>query len=130
MFNYPFYKNYNNLPLTANLRDFIKKANRDSFNNFAKKSKETKLHYSLMNYRNYSDTFLNNKKYVEDLQTGYYLCDGDNEANNDDNEANKGNDNKIHNNKNIFFVVSTFIGGSTIIGFTIFYYKYSLLFHK
>ena len=59
MFNYPFYKNYNSLPLTADLRDYIKKSNTNSFNNFTKKSKEKKLHYSLMNYRNYSDTFLN-----------------------------------------------------------------------
>jgi len=61
MLNYPFNKNYNTLPLTVNLRDYIKKANRDSFNNYIKKSTETKLQYSLMNYRNYSDTFLNNK---------------------------------------------------------------------
>jgi len=115
MLNYPFNKNYNTLPLTVNLRDYIKKANRDSFNNYIKKSTETKLQYSLMNYRNYSDTFLNNKKYVEDLQTGYYLCDRDNEAN-DDNDANKENDNNIYIKKNIFFLISTFIGGSTIIG--------------
>ena len=98
MFNFPFYKYYNPLTLNTDLHDYIKKSNIDSFNKFAernKQSKQNKLQLSLINYRNYSDTFLrNHKKSKDELKNEDYLCDFC-----DLNE----NDNSDNNNTNTFF---------------------------
>ena len=131
MFNLSFYKYYNANPLMLNsgLRDYIKKSNIDSFNKFAernKKNSKTKLQPSLINYRNYSATFLNNKISKDELKNEDYLCDFS-DLSNEDGEDNHG----IHDNnninsyfkRNIFYLFSTFIGGTTIIGIIFFYYK-------
>jgi hypothetical protein len=140
MFNPSFYKYYNANPLTLNseLRDYIKKSNIDSFNKFAERNKKnsqnsqnsqnskTKLQPSLINYRNYSATFLNNKISKDELKNEDYLCDFS-DLSNEDGEDNHGvHDNNNINSyfkRNIIFLFSSFIGGTTIIGIIFFYYK-------
>ena len=131
MFNFPFYKYYNPLTLNSGLRDYIKKSNTDSFNKFAERNKknsqtsqtsQTKLHPSLINYRNYSATFLTNKISKDELKNEDYLCDFS-DLSNEDNDDNDDNNNiNSYFKKNILFLFSSFIGGTTIIGFIFFYY--------
>jgi hypothetical protein len=150
MLNFPFYNKHNNhLILDKKLRDYIKKSNTDSFNNFAKyqEHKNTKtnsntslLSCSLINYRNYSDTFANDKIDCSELENEDYLCNfydfnddcgvdfnnnnNTNKTNKTDNDINDNNDNN-DNNENIIKMLVIFIGGTTIIGITFIFYKYS-----
>jgi hypothetical protein len=138
MFNFPFY--HNPLTLNSGLSNYIRKANIDSFNKFAERNRKnsqnsqnslTKLQPSLINYRNYSATFLNNKISKDELKNEDYLCDFS-DLSNEESEDNEDNENKKdnHNNninsyfkRNIIFLFSSFIGGTTIIGIIFFYYK-------
>jgi hypothetical protein len=123
MFNFPFYKYYNPLIINQDLRDYIKKSNTDSFNKFAQRnSRHNKLSSSLLNYRNYSANLLNNKISREELENEDYLHDFCNINNEDDNSPHD-NDDKFHFKKNVVVLITSLIGGTTIIGFILFYYK-------
>jgi hypothetical protein len=128
MFNFPFsfYKYYKPVILNKDLRDYIKKTNMESFNKFAQVNK---LKPCLMNYRNYSSSFLNNKISKYEIINEDYICGLDEieqEArdNHDDKHDHCDNNNSINYyvKKNILVYISTFIGGTTIIGFLFFYY--------
>ena len=124
MFNFLFYKYYNTLIMNQDLRDYIKKSNTNSFNKFAERnSKKNKLSLSLLNYRNYSANLLNNKISREELENEDYLhdfCNINNEANN---EEHHDDGDKLYFKKNIVNLLSSLIGGTTIISFIYFYYK-------
>ena len=136
MLNFPFYnKHINHLVLDKNLRDYIKKSNTDSFNNFSEKQQHQQqykniktnlsnslLSSSLINYRNYSDTFTKNQTCDCDLENEDYLCnfydlndDGDIEFNNKNSKPNSANSTNSTNSakitiaKKIYFL----IGGTT-----------------
>jgi hypothetical protein len=146
MLNFPFYnKHINHLVLDKNLRDYIKKSNTDSFNKFAEKQQEQQykktnpnssnslLHASLINYRNYSDTFTSNQTDC-DLENEDYLCnfcdlnDDDNvEFNNKNSKtatANISNTAKTTIAKKMYFLIG--VAGAFITigsGITFIYYK-------
>jgi hypothetical protein len=146
MFNFPFYNKHTNyLILDKNLRDHIKKSNTDSFNKFAEKQQyqqqykniktilsNSLLSSSLINYRNYSDTFINNQICHCDLENEDYLCnfcdlDDDNEIefNNKNSKPNTANTEKITIAKKMFFLIggtTAFIGIGTWVA--VLYYKY------
>jgi len=155
MLNFPFYNKHSNyLILDKNLRDYIKKSNTVSFNKFNEQQqqqyKNTKpnsnnslLSASLMNYRNYSDTFINNQNDVSELENEDYFCGlsdlsdcdcdcsyhfSNNNNNNNNNTANTANTANTTNNiiiKKFYFLIggtSAFIGIAT--GITVLYYKY------
>jgi hypothetical protein len=144
MLNFPFYNKHSNyLILDKNLRDYIKKSNTDSFNKFSEERQQYKnknknsnsnnslLAASLINYRNYSDTFTNNQTEVSELEKEDYLCNfcdlsdcQDVVTSNSTNSTNTTNNTIV---KKMYFLIggtSAFIGIG--IGFTVFYYKYSL----
>ena len=132
MFNFPFY-NYNPLILDEELRKYIKNSNTKSFNNFIEQNKVKKLQPSLINYRNYSNTFLNDKTSTNHgLKNEDYLCDFcDLNDPNDPNDPNDDNDDdKKENNKNKGFLIfiTRLIGGVSIIGgiTILYYYTYSI----
>lgn len=148
MLSFPFYnKHTNHLILDKKLRDYIKKSTTDSFNKFSQQQQEYKntktnsnnllLSSSLINYRNYSDTFANDKIDYNELENEDYLCnfyDFNNDCNvdfNNKNNKNKRNandtndDNNKDKNNNIIKNFVIFIGGTTIIGITFIFYKYS-----
>ena len=143
MLNFPF---SNQLILDKNLRDYIKKANTNSFNKFTEQQQQYKntktnsnnslLSASLINYRNYSDTFANNNIDDNELESEEYLCnfydlndDNIDFKNNHNNHINHNNNNKTDNhtndNNSIIKKLYIFIGGTTIIGITFIFYKYS-----
>jgi len=146
MLNFPFYnKHINHLVLDKNLRDYIKKSNTDSFNKFAEKQQDQQqykniktnlsnslLSSSLINYRNYSDTFTNNQTCDCDLENEDYLCnfcdlndDCDIEFNNKNSKSNSANSAKITIAKKIYFLIggtTAFIGIGTWVA--VLYYKY------
>lgn len=140
MFNFPFYKYKNNLTLKKELREYIKKTNNDSFNKFSEQNKKpNNLSFSpsFMNYRNYSDTFSNDRLSKYEIENEDYLCDfcdlNDCENNNNNSNANKSNNNANNSKiskKHTLRVISSFIGGTTIIGFIYFYYKNLFLTNK
>lgn len=138
MLNFPFYnKHSNHLILDKKLRDYIKRVNTNYFNKFAEQQQQNKntktnstnslLSASLINYRNYSDSFANDNIYDNELENEQYLCnfydlnddniDSNNNNNQPDNDTNDNNNNIIEN----FYI---FIGGTTIIGITFIFYKY------
>ena len=150
MLSFPFYNKYtNHLILDKKMRDYIKKSNTDSFNKFSQHQeyKNTKtnsnnllLSSSLINYRNYSDTFANDNIDYNELENEDYLCNfydfnndngvefnnNNNKTNNHANDNNNNNkDNNNNNNNNIIKILVIFIGGTTIIGITFIFYKYS-----
>ena len=144
MLNFPFYNKHSNyLILDKNLRDYIKKSNTCSFNKFAEKQehqqyKKTKpnssnslLYASLINYRNYSDTFTNNQNCDCDLENEDYLCNfcdlnnDDDEFNNKNSKHDAANTAKLTIAKKMFFLIggtTAFIGIGT--GIAVLYYKY------
>lgn len=141
MLNFPFYKYKNNLTLKPELREYIKKTNNDSFNKFAEQNKKPNgllFSPSFMNYRNYSDTFSNDRLSKHEIENEDYLCDfcdlNDCDKNINKNTNPKNNTNNTNNSysskKHMLRVISTFIGGTTIIGFTYFYYKNLFLTNK
>jgi len=145
MLNFPFYNKHSNyLILDKNLRDYIKKSNTDSFNKFSEQrqqytnpnpnpnpnSNNSLFAASLINYRNYSDTFTNNQTEVSELENEDYLCNfcdlndyQDIVTSNNTNSTNTTN-NTIA--KKMYFLIggtSAFIGIGT--GIALLYYKYS-----
>uniref|UniRef100_A0A6C0JFG9 Uncharacterized protein n=1 Tax=viral metagenome TaxID=1070528 RepID=A0A6C0JFG9_9ZZZZ len=145
MLNFPFYKYKNNFTLKKELREYIKKTNNESFNKFTEQNKKPNnllFSPSFMNYRNYSDTFSNDRLSKYEIENEDYLCDfcDLNDCENNNSKTNKSNNNANNRNnnankrtiskKNILRVISTFIGGTTIIGFTYFYYKNLFLTNK
>ena len=145
MLNFPFYnKHINHLVLDKNLRDYIKKSNTDSFNKFSEQHQQYKniktnlsnslLSSSLINYRNYSDTFTNNQTDLVDLENEDYLCnfcdlnDDCIEFNKYQNKTNKTNNTNNTNNtiaKKMYFLIggtTAFIGIGTWVA--VLYYKY------
>jgi hypothetical protein len=166
MLNFPFYNKHSNyLILDKNLRDYIKKTNTVSFNKFTEQQeqqqyKNTKtnsnnslLSASLMNYRNYSDTFINNQIDVSELENEDYLCNfcdlsdcqhifSSNNTNttNTTNNRNTANTTNIPNSTNSTNITNTtnkiiikkiyfLIGGTSAFigiatGITVLYYKY------
>jgi hypothetical protein len=144
MLNFPFYnKHINHLVLDKNLRDYIKKSNTDSFNKFSEKQQHQQqykniktnlsnslLSSSLINYRNYSDTFANDNIDCNELENEDYLCnfydlnDDNIDFKNNHNNHNNNNktDNHTNDNNSIIKKLYIFIGGTTIIGFLFFYY--------
>jgi len=143
MLSFPFYNKYtNHLILDKKLRDYIKKSNTDSFNKFSqhqeyKNTKTTShnllLSSSLINYRNYSDTFANDNIDCNELENEDYLCnfydlnDDNIDFKNNHNNHNNNNktDNHTNDNNSIIKKLYIFIGGTTIIGITFIFYKYS-----
>jgi hypothetical protein len=124
MFNYPFpfYKYYKPFILNKDLRDYVKNTNMESFNKFAQVNK---LKPCLMNYHNYSSSFLNNKISKYEIINEDYICgldeiEQEHRDNHDDKQENYDDNNSI----NYYFKKSilVFIGGTTIIGFLFFYY--------
>jgi len=153
MLSFPFYNKHSNcLILDKNLRDYIKKSNVDSFNKFAEvhkntnvsntntiaiahiKKKNSLLTASLMNYRNYSDTFENKQFDDSELEKEDYMynfCDlsdlSDCDCSHFSSNNNTNNKNNQNNNNTIMKRMYILIGGTIIIGIgsTIFYCKYS-----
>jgi hypothetical protein len=143
MLSFLFYnKNSNQLILDKNLRDYVKKCNMDSFNKFAEKHKHpqeykniktnssiSSLSSSLMNYRNYSDTFTNNQTYDCDLENEDYLCNFCDLNDHDGSEFNNKNsnpdtENTVNAAKKIFFLIGAAGAFITIgTGITFLYYK-------
>jgi hypothetical protein len=96
----------------------------ESFNKFAEVNK---LKPSLMNYRNYSSSFLNNKISKYEIINEDYICGLDEiEQEDRDNKNDKHDDYDDHDNNSINYYfkksILVFIGGTTIIGFLFFYY--------
>jgi len=123
MLNFPFYKYYKPTTImNKDLRDYVKKTNMDSFNKFAELNK---LKPSLMNYRNYSSTFLSNKISKDEIINEDYVC-GLDEIDQDD--CNNQYDKQDHYDDDVsinYYVkknILVFIGGTTIIGILFFYY--------
>ena len=139
-------RNNNQLILDKNLRDYVKKCNTDSFNKFAEKHKHeqeyknrkhnpsiSSLSSSLLNYRNYSDTFTNNQTYDCDLENEDYLCnfcdlndhDDGSELNNKNSKPDTENTvNTVNAAKKIYFLIG--VAGAFITigtGITFIYYK-------
>jgi hypothetical protein len=157
MLNFPFYnKHANHIILDKNLRDYIKKSNTDSFNKFSEQRQQYKntntnsnnslLVASLMNYRNYSETFANNQIDDSELEKEGYFCDLSDLSdcdcdcyyisnNNTNNNTNKNKDNNTNkntnksNNNTIIKKMYILIAGTTSIigigaGIALLYYKY------
>lgn len=152
MLNFPFYnKHANHIFLDKNLRDYTNKSNFVSFNKFTEQHKNTNtntnktpnnslLSASLINYRNYSDSFANNENHDSELEKEDYFCDlsdlsdchcdcyhfSNNNKNNDknNNKNNKNNDKNTIMKKMYFLIGGTtvFIGIGTAIA--LLYYKY------
>ena len=122
MINFPFFKYYNPLIINKDLRDYIKKSNTEYCNKYTERNKQINLTSSLLNYRNYSANLLNNKISREELENEDYLHDFCNINNEDDNGPHD-NDDKFHLKKNVVVLITSLIGGTTIIGFILFYYK-------
>jgi len=147
MLNFPFYnKHANHIILDKNLRDYIKKSNTDSFNKFSEQRQQYKntntnsnnslLAASLMNYRNYSETFANNQIDDSELEKEGYFCDlsdlsdcdcyyisNKNKDNNTNNNTNKSNNNTIIKKMYILIAGTTSIIGIGA-GIALLYYKY------
>jgi hypothetical protein len=147
MLNFPFYnKHANHIILDKNLRDYIKKSNTDSFNKFSEQRQQYKntntnsnnslLAASLMNYRNYSETFANNQIDDSELEKEGYFCDLSdlsdcdcdcyyisNKNNDNNNNTNKSNNNTIIKKMYILIAGTTSIIGIGA-GIALLYYKY------
>jgi len=147
MLNFPFYNKHSNyLILDKNLRDYIKKSNTDSFNKFSEQRQQYKntntnsnnslLAASLMNYRNYSETFANNQIDDSELEKEGYFCDLSdlsdcdcdcyyisNKNNDNNNNTNKSNNNTIIKKMYILIAGTTSIIGIGA-GIALLYYKY------
>jgi len=126
MINFPFFKYYNPLIINKDLRDYIKKSNTEYCNKYTERNKQINLTSSLLNYRNYSANLLNNKISKEELENEDYLHDFCNINNEDD--IYDVDDTKINIKKCLFIVISSLIGGTTVIGFIYFYYKKLMFF--
>jgi len=143
MLNFPFYnKHANHIILDKNLRDYIKKSNTDSFNKFSEQRQQYKntntnsnnslLAASLMNYRNYSETFANNQIDDSELEKEGYFCDlsdlSDCDYISNKNKDNNNNTNKSNNNTIIKKMYILIAGTTSIIGIgagiALLYYKY------
>jgi len=147
MLNFPFYNKHNNhIILDKKLRDYTNKSNMSSFNKFSQHQKnknKSLLTTSLINYRNYSDTFVNNKINDSELEKEDYLCNFCDLSDNDCYCYHFSGNNSNHNNTNdsntknssITKKMCILIGGTTSviglgIGFAVFYYKYFNLTNK
>ena len=144
MLNFPFYNKHSNyLILDKNLRDYIKKSNTDSFNKFSEQRQQYKntntnsnnslLAASLMNYRNYSETFANNQIDDSELEKEGYFCDLSDLSDLSDCDCDcyyisNNNTNKSNNNTIIKKMYILIAGTTSIIGIgagiALLYYKY------
>ena len=145
MLNFPFYnKHNNNIILDKKLRDYTNKSNMIYFNKFVEEHKnknKSLLSASLINYRNYSDSFANNQINDSESEKEDYLCNFCDLSDCDcyhfsvnNSEHSNTNDSNTKNNT-ITKKMYILIGGTTSIigigiGFTVFYYKYFNLTNK